>query len=314
MKCKYCRSKNLDYDESTNMYFCNKCKRILTPEEAGEIDFSSDAESTATDAIPIEEEDLGTMTLVLLGILGSIPVFDLISTSMIEWSTAKDEYKRTICARLIARIFLIMLVAIIVFVICGAYDIELKYNVHDNLMSVVESSKRMFGGDGIDLDLKAKSLSQIEFDYTYEPVEVQEDFVLKSEWDYLDKAVITGDMFMKLVSDCSAGNLAYLVQTKQIVEKFDKTTYRSMGVIVTDATREGLNDNWYYNGSVNKEFTLMTDDYDEYISDSTEDLSNKKFIFYINSSAVFRLNILKNSDSNIIGFAITEVALDTSEE
>lgn len=315
MKCKYCKSKKLDYDGSTNMYFCNKCKRLLTPEEAGEVDLLSVEEtSSATEAVPIEEEDLGTMTLILLGLLGSLPIFDIVSTSMIEWSTAKDEYKRTICARLISRIFLIMLIAVIVFIICGAYNIELKLNVHDNIMAVMESSRKMFDKDGVDIDLKSKSLSEIEFKYTYVPVEIEEDFVLNVKWDYLDKSIITGGTFMKLLEDCSNGNLAYLVQTKNIVEKFDKTTYRSLGVIVTDATREGQNDNWYYNGSVTKEFSLMTDDYDEYISDSMDDLSNKKFIFYIDSASVFRLNILRNEDSSIIGFAITEVALDTSEE
>lgn len=316
MKCKYCHSKKLEYDASTDMYSCNKCRRLLSPEEADELPaIDKEDSSSITEAVPIDEDDLGISTLILLGILGSIPIFDVISTSMVEWSTAKDAYKKTIVSRLIARVFIIMFVIIVGFIICGAYNIELKYNIHDNIMNVLESSRRFWDGDGIEFDLKAKSLEQIKFKYTYTPEEDEdEDFVLKVKWSYLDKSIVTGSTFLNLVEDCSNGNLAYLIQTKQMIEKFDNTTYRSIGTIVTDATREGLNDNWYYKGNVEKKFAVMQDDYNEYISDSLDDLTNKRFIFYIDSSSYFRFNILRDNNEDILGFAITEVGLETSEE
>lgn len=318
MKCKYCRSKKLDYDVSANMYFCNKCKRLLTPEEAGEIDdVKLKASFSATDAEPLEEEDLGVFTLILLGILGSLPIFDIVATSMVEWSNAKDEYKRTVVTRLIGRVLLGIIVIGIVFLIIGTYNIQLKFDIHKQVTNALKASKLLIKHEGIDLDLKAKSLNDIEFGYIFTPVEEVEEieeFELKPDWDYINNSIITGGTFLKLLDNCAEGNFAYLIQTKQVSEKFDNTTYRNVGTITTYSSREGQNDNWYYKGNMSKEFSLIVDDYDNYISDSTDDLSNKKYIFYIDSSALFRLNILRASDDSIVGFAITEVELKSSAE
>lgn len=168
------------------------------------------------------------------------------------------------------------------------------------------------GEESIEPELVSKSLEQIERTKSYQPnAEVVPEFYLSVKWSYIDGAIISGKTFLEILDDSKDGNLAYLVQTKQIVEKFDDKTYRNVGVILNQSAIEGANENYYYNGEINKTFSLMQDDYNEYITNSIEDLYSSKFIFYIKNESEFRFDILRAEDDSIIGFAITEVVRNT---
>lgn len=321
MRCVYCRSRKLELDENTGMYFCKKCNRILSPEEVDpkikkqdiklmqEIDAEYE-ENHVSDAVPIEGEDIGVFTLVLLGFLGGVPVFDFLSAAMVEWSELKDEYKRTIISRLIARVFTIVLIVGIGLIGLKVYDFDYRLKVHETLDTAVGSVHRILNKVDMTPELAGKTLAQIERSLSYEPIdvdEVDEIFRLQVKWSYLDSSIIKGDKFLQIVEDTSKGNMTYLVQTLDIVSKFDDKTYRNVGAVITDSEREGTNDNFYYVGNIDKTFTQMLDDYNEPVSEDLEDLYKSKFIFYIKESSEFRFNILRNENNEIIGFAVTEL-------
>lgn len=323
MRCIYCKSKDLELDESSGMYFCPKCHRLLSEHEVDPDVKKSDLaldnelqeqlyeeeEGNWTEAEPIEESNLGIPTLLMLGFLGGLPVFDFLTTIMVEWSNVRDEYKRIITCRFIARILTIIIVGALMLLGYKMYDIEYRFDIHNKMSTVVETVHGIMNRDGIQPELVSKSLEQIERTKTYQPEEPEVvPFVLKMDWSYMDGAVISGKTFLQLLEDTKEGNLSYLVQTRSIVEKFNEKTYRNVGTIVEEATQEGANDNYYYTGVLTRDFTPMQDDYNVYIENSIDDLYNKKFVFYVKESSDFRLDILRSESGTIIGFAITEVA------
>lgn len=325
MRCFYCKSKKLELDESSGMYFCTKCHRLLTVEEvdpkahkrdlALQKEFETEVIDTSyiTEAVPIQDEELGTFTLIMLGFLGGVPVFDFISTIMVEWSNVSDNYKRMTVGRFIARIFTIIIIVSLLMVGYKLYDIDYRAAVHDTVYSSADTVRTLFNRNNISPELVGKSLEQIERTKKYTPdlTEVEAPFKLEVKWSYLDKSIITGKTFLNIVEDTKAGGLAYLVQTRSIVEKFDETHYRNMGGIITAATRTGLNENYYYTGTLDTQFGVMQDDYNEYIVDPIDDMYSSKFIFFIKEQSQFRLNILRDANSNIVGFAVTELVNDS---
>lgn len=325
MRCVYCRSKDVELDENSGMYYCKKCQRLLSKDEVDgtfskrdlKLSAKYNAEDDAEDsskkqkptAVPMEIEPVGFFTLILLGFLGGIPGFDIVSTAMIEWANIADEYKRAINARFIARIFTLIIICTFSLVAYRMYDINFREHIVNKINETVLMVDIFTSQKLMQPDLTAKSFDQIQWKLSKNTEEVDDsDFAFQIKWSYLDGAIITGKTFMNILEDSSRGDYTYLLQTRRIVEKMDNMHYRNVGVITKQSERLGENENYYYVGVLSgTEFSQRSDDYNTYIKDDLKDLSNEKFIFYVNDEAQFKFTILRDENRAIIGFAATEV-------
>lgn len=306
MKCLNCGSEELKYDELSDMYFCPKCNRLYDKSEIKD-DVSKDAIDAEDDSPTAwnEDEDLNGFSLTILSILQSIPILGLIVPVIVNNSNVKLIYKKTFAYRLIGQ----FIIGMILIVFGAVLFINDKYNtittLQYNMSSLIQDVRSCYISKN---DIRIPSLASIQKDTmvdadTYIP-EVEP--ILQGNWEYFDGITMTGKQVKSLVDNTVDNMVAYLLQTPDIAERHGKDSYRNFGYVLAGAKSDSTKSNVFF---IDKQstYSFYTDDYGEYKDSGISDMSNSKYIFYINTKKSYTFNTIKNENDEVVGFMFTEV-------
>lgn len=304
MKCLNCGSEELKYDELSDMYFCPKCNRLYSKND---IEIDEDDIEDDEDYLDVwnEDEDLNRFSLTVLSILQSIPIIGLIVPVIVNNSNVKPVYKKTFAYRLIGQ----LAIGVTVFILGVVIFVTDKYTVisdlQNNIYDVVQTVRKTYISKS---DIRIPSLVSVPIDSmidmsTYEP---EISSLQASEWTYFNGVIMTGKQVTSLVDTTVGSQVSYLLQTPDIAERHGKDCYRNFGYVLTGAESDSSKSNVYF---IDKQstYSFYTDDYGEYRDSGIADMSNSKYIFYVNPKKSYTFNTIENDEDEVIGFMFTEI-------
>ena len=299
VKCSYCKSEDLKYDSSTNMYYCHTCSRLLDKDEVVECALE---ESTGDD----EGEDLSMLSLFFLNIALWVPIVNILTVFAINNSGVRPEYKKDFSSRLVTGLFAII-AAVLVFALY-VYDgkTDYKKSIKSFMDKVVVEVSTLNKGDTSMPDFTSIDIVQHIVDNS--PIEEEEDDeLLTADWKLLDGMMASGSKAQSLLKSVDE-QVAILVQTEEIRNRYTKNTYRNVGYLINGSGLMGTTENYSYEGSLSDYVSLWTNDYGDIVYMKTDDIYNKKYVYYLNPSYDYKIHILLFEDDTLAGFAFEEVA------
>ena len=306
IKCKYCGSEDVSFGENTGMYYCRVCNRLLGADEVL-------TENEDGDDVPIADTesedngDFGTAALIVLNAFMLIPVLNAVVMTLVNSSDAKYEYKKCFFNRFVVDLFVMAAVILLVIVEAFGFKNEHKDTIHDNVKSVVEDAMDFSNPEVSVSEFVTKNMFDIlQSRYVPTTDDEEEEQQFKLTWDMLDGTVMSGEHISDLLSK-SGEDMILLIQTPYIVERYSETTYRNMGYMVAGAEILGTTGNYFYVGSLDRSLSVFIDDYNEPTFMSTDDLYNKKYVYYLNPKLSYRFDVLTSEDGDMVGLAFTEV-------
>lgn len=308
MKCLNCGSEELKYDELSDMYFCPKCNRLYDKSEVEGKSIKDGIDTEDDESSPTvwdENEDLNGFSLTVLSILQSIPILGLIVPVIVNNSNVKLIYKKTFAYRLIGQ-FIIGIILIV-------FGAVLFMNDKDNTITMLQRNMNT-----IVHDVRACYISKDDIripDLTSVPKDSMIDTdayvpevepILQGNWEYFNGTVMTGKQVKSLVDNTVGSMVSYLLQTPDIAERHGKDSYRNFGYVLAGAKSDSVKSNVFF---IDKQstYSFYTDDYGEYKDSGISDMSNSKYIFYINPKKSYTFNTVKSDNDEVIGFMFTEV-------
>ena len=308
MKCLNCGSEELKYDELSDMYFCPKCNRLYDKSETKDNSIKDDIDIEDDESSPTvwdEDEDLNGFSLTVLSILQSIPILGLIVPVIVNNSNVKLLYKKTFAYRLIGQ----FIIGIILIVFGAVLFVNDKNNtiaiLQHNMSSLVQDVRTCYISKD---EVRMPSFTSISKDSmidtdSYVP---EVESIPQGNWEYFDGITMTGKQVKSLVDNTVGNMVAYLLQTPDIAERHGKDSYRNFGYVLAGAKSDSTKSNVFF---VDKQsvYSFYTDDYGEYKDSGISDMSNSKYIFYINPKKPYTFNTIKNENDEVIGFMFTEV-------
>lgn len=293
VKCSICGSTDLTYDKLSDMYACSGCSRLLEPSEVVECGEYEYVESG---------EELNGFSLFILDILMMIPLINFVIVMWINGSDVKYQYKKTFCYRAIVDVIIGVTVLVCAMLFLANSKDQLRSAAHcivDNLtIALCETEIKDVDFESL---VSKDVMSNIESNISVSDGESQ--FILS--WLHMDGVVMSGKQAMALLDEVGE-DIAILVQTNGIRDKYTDKTYRNVGYLVDGFEKVGTTDNYFYEGKLS-EAILYVDDYGEYVYESADDIYNRRYIYYINPKNNYEFYPLLTEEGILIGVAIKEV-------
>lgn len=293
VKCSICGSTDLTYDKLSDMYACSGCSRLLEPSEVVECVEDECIESG---------EELNGFSLFILDILMMIPLINVVIVMWINGSDVKYQYKKTFCYRAIVDVLIGVTVLVCVMHLLVDSKDRLRSAAHDivdNLtIALCETKIKEVDFESL---VSKDVMSTIESNVPI--TEGESSFMLS--WLHMDGVIMSGKQVTTLLNEVGE-DIAILVQTDGIRDKYTDKTYRNVGYLVDGFEKLGTTDNYFYEGKLS-EATLYVDDYGEYVYESTDDIYNRRYIYYINPKNNYEFYPLLTEEGILIGVALKEV-------
>lgn len=279
MKCIYCGSKEMSYDNATSMWSCSDCQRIYDEEEVE------------------KETGVSVLALFMLAFLCLIPIVNLFVVYGIVNSIVNDKYRNTFIAVVLTQYFVIVLT--IVYLIVWQHS-QVKQQATE-VFSKVESYVSTLNVKSID---KRYNI-HYRTDYSEFLPEVKQEENLKIDTLtkdlYLFSGItMTGSKVMELTKAYEETTTVMLIQTCAIKEKHGKDTYRNFNLRINNTVDGSDELIKYFN--IKDEISVFTTDYSEFEYLPLDDLTKKKYIFYVNPKSEYEFIYENVEDYNVFIF------------
>ena len=305
MKCLNCGSKELDYDELSNMYFCPKCNRLYS---ASEVESDAELLIDDDDTSNVEEwevEGLNGFSLIVLNILQSIPIIGILIPIVVTNANVKESDKRHFGYRFLAQLFSVLICVVLLTIVMYNYKIDYGETLQQGMSNIIEFFMPRFKSNVV---TSIPSMNSVTIDETLPKEDSTEDVPVLSQdnWDLVDGVVMSGKQVMNIINKTEGYQVAYLVQTVGISERHGEDTYINVGYVLDGFDNDAGKSTVYY-VEARKNYELYTDDYGEYVYEEIDTIKNSKYIFYVNPKDNYVMNVLYDSNNLVIGFMFTEV-------
>ncbi len=283
MKCPNCDSDDVTYDSVTKGFQCNKCNFLFN--ETNEVPMGNKVPFTGW---------------LLLRILLFIPGINIIVVLIASKFNIKDYYKENLVAD--ACFNLLVICSLFVFVIINMDKAKTMLEANGYVPYVT----KLF-----DMGIPPEVPNEPEVEEK-EP-EVVETVVINydlSYWDALQNTLITGDKVLSIVENND--NFGFLVQTKDIIDKYGKQVYLNCGYTFSGSYLSDSKVTYLsldYGVSLDDiVLTYYTDDYMEPILLPCDDLKKRRSIFYIDPKTYYKTNLIHDDNGTLIGIMFSEVS------
>lgn len=306
MKCLQCGSKELDYDELSNMYFCPKCNRLYSESEVELGDeLLVDDTSSASKAKEWEAEELNGFSLIVLNILQSIPIIGILIPIVVTNANVKESDKRHFGYRFLAQLFSVLICVVLLTIVMYTYKIDYDEALQQGMNNIIELFMPRFKSNAV---ISIPSMDSVTIDETLPDEDSTEDIPVLSQdnWDLVDGVIMNGKQVMNIINKTEGCQVAYLVQTTGISERHGEDTYINVGYVLDGFDKDTSKSTVYYI-EAKAAYELYTDDYGEYVYEEIDTIKNSKYIFYVNPKDNYVMNVLYDSNNLVIGFMFTEV-------
>lgn len=290
MKCIYCGSDKVTYDDTSSMYYCSECNHLFEENDNTEIN---------------SEEDLNGFSLIMLSIVQMIPILNIIVAIIICDSSVKNEYKKMISYKVISN----MIVSFIVFLCLLQVILNNRFNIIENILDrskyLIDYMSNSLSTEKDFHIIEGKSFSEIL--NSIDDVETNTNYVDIDSIKYLDNVVLSGDKILSIIEDNDNKICSFHIQTKSIAGKYGTNVYRIYGYITIGYDNMNTLNNYFYKNDTNINLDFCRGENNKLVYGTLNDVYNSDTIFYINSKSTFRVNILRNEKEDFIGFSFTEL-------
>lgn len=301
-KCKYCKSDSIKEDRASGMWYCHNCSRFL---DGDEVEFDNEQQAQEEEEEPAyEEEELTGLSLLVLNVLMWVPIFNILVVCALNKSDVKSQYRKSFSYKFITDMVLFLIAFI--FLICMVYNY--KFNISNSIHAIVSNAADFLDSAvsyDIDVpDFESKNIMQIIESMRVEEEENTDWFVL--DWRHFDGVVINGQSLLDLLEETGL-DFVILMQTDEIRNRYTKTSYRNMGYIIDGSEVTGSTGNYFYDGKLPDVVSLYTDDYGELLYTKVDDLYSRRYVYYLNPKYDYRVRVLFDENSVMVGFAFEEI-------
>lgn len=301
-KCKYCKSDSIKEDRASGMWYCRNCSRFL---DGDEVEFDNEQQAQEEEEEPAyEEEELTGLSLLVLNVLMWVPIFNILVVCALNKSDVKSQYRKSFSYKFITDMVLFLIAFI--FLIYMVYNY--KFNISNSIHAIVSNAADFLDSAvsyDIDVpDFESKNIMQIIESMRVEEEENTDWFVL--DWRHFDGVVINGQSLLDLLEETGL-DFVILMQTDEIRNRYTKTSYRNMGYIIDGSEVTGSTGNYFYDGKLPDVVSLYTDDYGELLYTKVDDLYSRRYVYYLNPKYDYRVRVLFDENSVMVGFAFEEI-------
>lgn len=323
--CPACGATSESYDELTEMFACPQCHNLFDkpPEEKKPKKKEAEVPKPVKEEIPreappvrrqpvrrrrvYEGEDLNVFSCILIILVLFVPVLNFLALYVIGNSEIKQAYKKCFTA----------LFFIIIVTVCSGL-LYLIVNVKDTgrelLLSTAEYyyNKASFDAAKIKLDkINVGPFTSLSFDEIlsgkHTTIKDEEDGPLRlneRDFGYLNDAQVSGSVLLSIVDSYKDYECSMLVQTNKMRER--SGDYRNFGLRLSSATRNS-SDNYIITSPRTRDHSFYLDDYDGTEFLKYDDLTNKKYVFFINEENYFLCRFIYDKNDALIGFIFSEL-------
>lgn len=306
MKCLQCGSKELDYDELSNMYFCPKCNRLYSASEVESDDemYVDDTDESNT-IKEWETEELSGFSLIVLNIVQSIPIIGVLIPVVVSNANVKESDKRHFGYRFLAQLFSMLICVVLLTIVMYNYKIDYGKALQQGMNNVIEFFMPGFKSNVI---TSVPTMDSVTLDETLPDENVTDNVPVLSQdnWNLVDGVIMNGKQVMNIINETEGCLVAYLIQTTDISKRHGEDTYINVGYVLDGFDRDTSKSTVYYI-EARVDYELYTDDYGEYVYEEVDAIKNSKYIFYVNPKDNYVMNVLYDSNNLVIGFMFTEV-------
>ena len=275
MKCVYCGSKEVTYDNTTKFTTCSDCGMMYDEKDIK------------------KETEVNIFTLFMISFLCLIPIVNVFVVTMVTNSRVDDKYKNCFVTTMLMEYFIGMIV--IIYSILWNYS-DAK-NDAINFFNEVESYVESLSISEYEPRYEVK----YEFDYDkFIPSENENSEavdMISKDFNLFDGISMKGSKVLEFVEAYKESDVVFLIQTKAMAEKHGREVYRNYGYQLS-VTENGTDDMIKY-FDIKNELELFTDDYGERVSLPYEGLTTKKFIFYVNPKKWFEFKHTSTEDIDV---------------
>lgn len=302
MKCLNCGGE-CEVDEANGTYYCESCNYLFGDKEVQEF-----LRSQKKVKHKKSKEDLGIISNIILSCITTLPIVDMIVVSFMAKTNIADEYKQTYIAKVLSRIFIIFgLMFFYSTVVLEQRDI-IALNVHETVNTVHEFVVNRNKIEEQSQVVNFKDTTIQDLLERIEPVLPEDEISVFHEDNFLfmEDAVISGTNARMLIQSCEDKQVALLVNTKAITSKYGADCYANFAYLVSHIDLSESKSVYLYTGDISDIKEYYTDDLGEYVYRSMDYLDNSKYIYYINKSRNYKVNIVSH-ESIVVAVILTEV-------
>lgn len=291
MKCIKCGAEGVAYDAVGNMFYCNKCNSLFSEDEVNKA--TKQQKKVTNKEKKIEEKNLGTVSHIVFNLLQSLPLFNIIIPILISNSDVNDEDKKFYASRLISSLIILIILVIVFY-----FDILDVRSERINDLKSLKDKALQYALTCNDRDL---SIDDFEVPVTKLRVieqEEEDDFSYYDIIQVFDNGSISGEYISNVLHDLDeVGGISILYQTKNIAQRYKKTTYRNYGPMLKNAEYKS-NSPVYIKTELTDllEQGIYTDDYGNPIVLPLSDIDAEKSIFAINKKSTYSINCIYDED------------------
>lgn len=299
MNCPMC-NEPCEYDEITDTYYCGDCNYLF-----GEDDIIEDEEVEVE--VVKDKTRINFISNIILSVFCTLPFVDMLIPVAMSKADVDEKYIHAYAARLLARMLIVAGLLILYITTVMEDRVKLQTTVHNKLSELHETVVTLnYNNEPLEkIDLTSKTLDEVLAEVEVEEV-VDVQYYYEDDFLFLNDAVITGAKAKDIIASCEEKRVAILVNTKAITKKYNNTTYANFGYIVDDAVLAESKVAYMYNDKLSNITSLVTDDLGEYVYESTESLDVSRYIYYINKSNSYKINVVSN-EGIVIAIVLTEV-------
>lgn len=297
MNCPIC-NEPCEYDEITDTYYCGDCNYLF-----GEDDIIEDEETEVVK----DKTRINFISNIILSVFCTLPFVDMLIPVAMSKADVDEKYIHAYAARLLARMLIVAGLLILYITTVMEDRVELQTNVHNKLSALHETMVTLnYNNEPLEkIDLTSKTLNEVLAEVEVEEV-VDVQYYYEDDFLFLNDAVITGSVAKDIIASCNEKRVAILVNTKAITKKYNNTTYANFGYIVDDAVLAESKVAYMYDNKLSNITSLATDDLGEYVYESTESLDVSRYIYYINKTNSYKINMVSN-EGIVVAIVLTEV-------
>lgn len=264
MKCIYCGSEEMSYDNTTGMWYCESCQRTYDEDE-------------------IEREtNLSVPTLFMLAFLCLIPIVNLFVLFNVVNSIIDDKYRNTLISVVLVQYFSLILVVMYLAVWQHSQAKQKAIEVFDKVQSYVSGLTMKDVDERYKVSYRTDYSEFLPKNYKADESEID---TLKKDLYLFSGTKMTGSKVLELTKAYDGTSTVFLIQTLNIKNRYGKDIYRNYNLRLSgteDSSEELIK---YFD--IKDEMSVYITDYNEFEYLPTEDITKKKYIFYVNPKSEY---------------------------
>ena len=155
MKCKSCKSTDVIYDSSSEMYYCKKCNKLYdkksiilkeskvdnTEVKKGSMRVGKGANRKQECLIEYDEDEgyeINLLCIVIIFLLMFVPIFNIFTMILVSKSDIKKEYQKSVVCLFIQQILGIAILISAITLAYNKYQVDFNRRITTGLRNMIE--------------------------------------------------------------------------------------------------------------------------------------------------------------------------------